>query len=118
MKRKRRLSSTPTIIRQGTRNGTVVFVMGGMRSGHSLWGRRACNLFKRREVTIQLRNRLLHHPAVTGVAGRLQLLREAFPGKFEALAFPVALLLVRRDRWGGGFPPPRQFSLLFLSGLL
>ena len=85
--------------------------------GHSLWCRRVCNLFKRRELTIQLRNRLLQHLAVARVAGCLQLLSEAFPGQKQTLAFPVALLFAGRDRWADGFPLLRHFLLLLFYGL-
>jgi hypothetical protein len=55
-------------------------------------------------LTIQLRESLFQHLAVTRVAGGVQLLREASTGKKQTLAFPVALLLVGRDRCGRGFP--------------
>jgi len=93
------------IIRQATENGTVVFVIEGIGSDHSLGRRPVRNLFKRCELTIQLRKRLLQHLAVARVAGRLQLFGEPLPGKKQALVFPVALLLLGRDRVADGFAP-------------
>src|ERR1700687_3481483 len=54
---------------------------------------------------------------MTRVAGCLQLLSEAFSGKKQACAFPVALLLVGRDRRGEGLPLLRHLLLLLLYGL-
>jgi len=55
-------------------------------------------------LTVQLCDRLLQHLAMTRVAGGLQLLSEAFSGKKQAFAFPVAFLLVGGKRCAGGFP--------------
>jgi hypothetical protein len=55
-------------------------------------------------LTVQLRDRLLQHLAVTRVTGCLQLLDEASAGKMQALAFPVALLLAGRQRRAVGLP--------------
>jgi len=55
-------------------------------------------------LAVQFRDSLLQHLAVARVAGGLQLLREAMPRKKEALAFPVALLLLGRDWGADGFP--------------
>jgi hypothetical protein len=68
-------------------------------------------------LTIQIRNRLLQHVAVTRVAGGLKLLREALPGKEQAPALPVALLLAGRKRRADGIAPLRHFLLLLLYGL-
>jgi hypothetical protein len=60
-------------------------------------------------LAVQLGHRLLQHLAVARVAGALELLGEALPGKKEAIAFPVALLLFGRDLgvdaacWGRSF---------------
>src|SRR5712671_6783384 len=54
---------------------------------------------------------------MTRVASCMQLLSEAFSGKKQALAFPVALLLVGRDRRGEGLPLLRHLLLLSLYGL-
>ena len=65
-------------------------------------------------MTIQLCERSLQHLAVARVAGGLELLGKALPGKKEAIALPVMLLLLRGDRdveaisWSGSF-----FLLLF-----
>ncbi|MGA2980938.1 MAG: hypothetical protein ABSD76_15225 [Terriglobales bacterium] len=45
-------------------------------------------------MTVQLRNGLFQHSAVTRVTGGLQLLGEASAGKKQTFAFPVALLVV------------------------
>ena len=66
---------------------------------------------------VQLCDRLLQHLAVMTVAGCLQLLREASAGKKQALAFPVALLLLWQDRCADGLPPLRHFRLLLFYGL-
>ena len=95
----------------------MVFVIEGMRLDHSLWCRRIRNLFKRRQLTVQLRDRLFPHLAETRVGGCPQLLREALPGKKQALAFPVTLLLVERDRCAGGSPLLRLLLLLLFYGL-
>jgi hypothetical protein len=88
-----------------------------MRPDQSLWCLRVCNLFKGRQLSLQFGDGVLQHLAVAGIAGGLELLGEASPGKQEALAFPVALLLARRDRGAGGFPLLRHFLLLLFYGL-
>jgi hypothetical protein len=59
--------------------------------------------------------------AVSRIAGCLQLLRQALPGKKHAFAFPVAFLLVGRDRYArrlaDGLPLLRPFLLLLFDGL-
>jgi hypothetical protein len=50
-------------------------------------------LFKARQLSVELRDRLLQHLAVTRVTGGLQLLGETLAGKKQAVASPVALLL-------------------------
>lgn len=80
----------------------MVFVIEGIRSSQYLWRRPDRNLFERCQLTIQLRERLLQHLAVPRVAGRLQLLREPLPGKKQAIVFPVALLLLGRNRRADG----------------
>ncbi|MGA7849171.1 MAG: hypothetical protein WCA13_08680 [Terriglobales bacterium] len=55
-------------------------------------------------MPVQFRYGLLQHLAVTRVAGCLQLLPEAFPGKKQTLAFTVTLLLVGRERCASGLP--------------
>ena len=54
---------------------------------------------------------------MTRVAGCLQLLSEVFPGKKQAFAFPVALLVLGRDRWVDGLPLLGHLLLLLLHGL-
>jgi len=46
----------------------------------------------------------------------VELLSEALPGKKQAVAFPVALLFVGRERCAGGFSPLRHFFLLLFYG--
>ena len=76
-----------------------------------------CNLFKRRELSVEFCHCPLQHLAVTGVAGSLQLLSEMLAGKKQAVAFAVALLLGGRD-WGASrFSLLRHFLLLLLYGL-
>jgi hypothetical protein len=100
----------------------VVFVIESMRIGLSLAQHRLRNLFKRRELAVNLRQCPLQHLPVTGVASALKLLRETLPGKEQTIALPEALLLVWRDRCAAGhfaesLPLLGHFLLLLFDGL-
>src|SRR5271168_1597974 len=55
--------------------------------------------------------------AMTRVAGGLQLLHQSLPGKQQAVAFAIALLLAGRERGTGSLPQPQHFLLLLLYRL-
>ncbi len=98
------------IIRQRQQNPTLVFLMGAIRSDHTLKGWRNCNSFKRSQLTVQVGEGRFQHLAVARVARSLQLLSYTLAGKGQTLSFAIALPLLGRHH--------RTRSLRLLQALL